>query len=177
MRWYCAKTKPRQEALALEHLARQSFECYFPKISIERWRNRHIRVDREPLFPSYVLIRFSLNDTAWRAINSTRGVLSLLSFGENLRPSPLPIGEVESIQAREKQGLLFISEIKRVKRGDQVRLKYGPAADQIGTVLFTRHERCSLLLNLLGRKTRVIAPLHAVETVSQHKMLRPALVR
>ena len=176
-RWYCARTKPRQEHIAVDNLRRQAFETYHPKISIERIRNGKIAVTREPLFPSYVLIRFALSDDAWRSINSTRGVSALLGFGEDFRPSPLPVGEVESIQDRERKGLLFISEVKRVKKGDRVRLKFGLATDQIGTVLFTSHERVTLLLSMLGQKTRVIAPLHALEVVPNHKMLRPTTMR
>jgi transcriptional antiterminator RfaH len=176
-RWFCARTKPRQEAIAVENLRRQSFEIYSPKIRIERLRKSRICIDTESLFPGYLLIRFMLSDPTWRVINSTRGIADLLGVAENGRPSPVPVGEIESIQHREKQGLLFISEVKRVRRGDRVRLKIGPAAEQIGTVLFTRNERVELLLNLLGRKTRVKAPLHVVEVVAQHKMLRPVFVR
>ena len=173
-RWYAARTKPRQESLAVTHLERQQFEVYAPQISIERFRNKRITVDREPLFPGYVLIKFALVDSAWRAINSTRGVISLLTFGEFGIPTPMPHGEVESIQAREKSGQLFISEIKRVRRGDKVKLKFGPAADAIGKVIFTRGERIELLLNLLGRQTRVKAPLHAVEVVEQRHQIQPS---
>lgn len=166
-RWYCAKTKPRQEMLAVKHLINQHFQVYFPKIRIERVHKGRIGIVSESLFPGYLLIRFTLQDVTWRAINSTRGVNSLLTFGENGSPSPMPIGEVESIQAREKQGLLFISEVKRIRRGDSVRVKIGPSADQIGKVMFTRGERIEFLLNCLGRQTRVKAPLHAVEVVTQ----------
>lgn len=176
--WFAARTKPRQADIALAHLKRQEFEVYHPKIRIERLnRKGRISLDHEPLFPGYLLIRFTLADATWRAINSTRGITNLLSFAENGRPSPMPIGEVENIQTRERKGLLFISEVKRVRRGDHVKLKIGPAAEQIGTVLFTRGERVELLLNLLGRQTRVKAPLHALEVVAQHKMLRPRFMR
>jgi transcriptional antiterminator RfaH len=177
-RWYAARTKPRQEVTAVVNLERQQFEVYAPKISIERVREKRITVIREPLFPGYLLIRFALSDASWRSINSTRGVLSLLIFGENGAPTPMPNGEVESIQAREKSGELFISEVRRIYRGDKVRLKFGPAADAIGKVVFTRGERIELLLNLLGRETRVKAPLHAVEVVEQRNtMLRRRPVR
>lgn len=171
-RWYAARTKPRQEHIAVDNLKRQAFEVYSPRISIERLRHNHICIERESLFPGYILIKFALRDETWRSINSTRGVISLLTFGENYGPSPMPVGEVEAIQRREIAGQLFISEIKRVRRGDRVRLKFGPAADAICRVLFTKGERIELLLNLLGRETRVKAPLHAVEIVEhQPRML------
>jgi len=166
-RWYVARTKPRQESTAIEHLTRQNFEVYAPRISIERIRRERIIVEREPFFPGYVLVKFVLADAAWRVINSTRGVASLLIFGENGAPTPMPDGEVETIQKQEKQGKLFVSEIKRVRRGDHVRLKIGPSAAQIGRVIFTRGERVELLLSLLGRQTRIKAPLHVVEVIDQ----------
>jgi transcriptional antiterminator RfaH len=176
--WYAARTKPRQESVAVENLERQGFSVYSPQVAIERLKAQRITTIREPLFPGYVLVRFVLGDSSWRTINSTRGVISLLTFGENGIPTAMPPGEVESIQRREKVGDLFISEIHKVQRGDSVRLKYGPAADAIGTVIFTRGERVGLLLHLLGRQTRVKAPLHAVEVVtSTTKMRGPRLVR
>lgn len=164
-RWYAVRTKPRQESVVTKRLTRQDFPVYSPEITIERFRAKRITLLREPLFPGYVLVKFVLGNASWRAINSTRGVISLLTFGENGIPIPVPEGEVESIQRREIAGKLFFSEINRVRRGDKVRLKFGPSADAIGTVLFTRGERIELLLNLLGRQTRVKAPLHSVQVV------------
>lgn len=176
--WYVARTKPRQEDVARINLARQNFEAYAPHVTIERARGKRISVEREPLFPGYVLIKFALLDENWRAINSTRGIISLLTFGENGIPSPLPSDEIEAIQRREIAGKLFISEIKKVRRGDSVRIKFGNAAEAIGSVIFTRGERVELLLNLLGRETRVRVPLHAVEVVSAaHNMQSRRLVR
>lgn len=166
-RWYCARTKPRQEALAVEHLTRQKFEVYNPQVRIERFRHKRITIDREPLFPGYVLVKLILESSAWRAVNSTRGVLSLLTLNEDGVPSPIADREVQDIKHAEKIGKLFFSEIKRVRPGDKIRLKYGLATDAIGTVLFTRGERIELLFYLLGRQTRVKAPLHAVEVVDQ----------
>ena len=166
MQWYCLKTKPRQETIAHRHLGQQSFEVYFPKIQIERLRKGRITTDIEPLFPGYLLVRFTLNNPNWRAINGTRGVLKLLSSEENGRPSALPDAEVQSIQTRERKGELRISEIKRVKRGDKVRFKFGQYSEAIGRVLYTRQERVHLLLYLLGRQTLVKAPLHLVDLVA-----------
>jgi len=165
IRWYAAKTKPKQEAVAMENLARQNFESYAPKILMTRVRQKRISTQKELFFPGYVLVRFALADASWRAINSTRGVISLLTFGENGIPTPLANGVVEDLQQREIAGELKDSEVTVIQRGDRVRLKFGPRVDAIGKVIFTKGERLELLLNLLGRQTRVKAPLHAVEIV------------
>ena len=165
LHWYAAKTKAGQDTIACNNLARQSFAIYYPQMIIERYRQGRITRDMEPLFPGYVLISFHLDNTQWRAINNTRGVYKLLSFNEDGRPSRMPNGEVESLQNQDRMGKLYISEVVRLKRGDLVRLKFGPSADRIGEVLRTRGERVEFLMSLLGRKIRCIAPRHALDLV------------
>jgi transcriptional antiterminator RfaH len=172
-RWYAAKTKAGQDRLAVERLQRQNFETYYPTIVVERFRNGRISHAPESLFPGYVLIKFCLDVCAWRSINSTRGVLRLISFHAEGIPSALPIGEIERLQEREKQGKLYVSEIIRFRRGDKVRMKIGTAVDQIGEVVRTRGERVEFLLNLLGRKVQCIAPQHALHLVCRAN--RPTL--
>src|SRR5262245_28300298 len=100
-RWYCAKTKAGQDHLAISNLRRQEFETYYPQMTIERFRNGRIQHEKESLFPGYVLLRFGLETTTWKAINNTRGVYRLLSFNDDGRPSALPEGEIEWLQERE----------------------------------------------------------------------------
>jgi len=152
--------------MAIGNLRRQEFETYYPQMTIERLRKGRIQRDKESLFPGYVLLRFGLETSTWKAINNTRGVYRLLSFNKDGRPSALPEGEIERLQEREKQGKLFVSEILTLRRGDQIRLKVGPSVDQIGQVIRTRGERVEFLMRLLGRKVRCIAPMHALELVT-----------
>lgn len=172
LRWYAARAKPGQEQVALINLERQEFPTYFPQMTIERARKGKIVCEAEPLFPSYVLVQFALCTTSWRAINSTLGIIRLVSFGADGTPSSIRPGEVERLQEREKAGELFESEIVRMRRGDQVRVKYGHAVDQIGTVVRTRGERITFLMSLLGRQVRVIAPKHALELVCEPVAVR-----
>ena len=166
-RWYAVRTKPGQEHIASECLSRQEFKAYYPRITVERAKHGRIVRDSEGLFPGYVLVMFRLAISSWRAINNTRGVIRLLSSSVEAPPLPLPIGEIERLQERERTGQLFISEVVRLRRGDRVRIKFGWAVDQIGTVVSTRAERVNLLLALLSREVRLIAPSHALELVSR----------
>src|SRR5262245_27759455 len=139
-RWYCCRSKPGQERIALDQLTKQNFVAYYPRITIERWKSGRIVRESEGLFPGYVLILFALATTSWRVANSTRGVIRRLGAGESGTPIPLPHGEIERLQQREKAGELYISEVRRLRRGDEVRIKFGWAVDQIGTVMWTRRE-------------------------------------
>jgi len=167
LRWYVARTKTGQEDIALDHLQRQKFNVYYPRVQIERRKAGRITTVTEGLFPGYVLVNMLLEASAWRIINSTYGVIRLLSFSADGTPAPLPTGEVERLRERENSGQLRISEVLRLRRGDHVKLKVGPAADQIGTVFRTRGERVELLIRLLNREIRCIAPMHAVEPVGR----------
>ena len=164
-RWYCARSKPGQDQIAIENLERQLFTVYYPYEEVRRRRRGRIVNSRHPIFPSYILINMALEDAHWRAINSTRGIAALISFSPEGRPTPLRSGEVERLQERDKAGELHVTENSRIENGSRVRFKYGWNVDKIGTVLRTRKERVELLLNLLGRETRVIAPMHALEAV------------
>jgi hypothetical protein len=86
----------------------------------------------------------------------------------------MPSGEVESLQDKEKQGKLYISEVLRLRRGDLVRLKFGPSTDRIGEVLRCRGERVEFLMTLLGRRSRCIAPLHALDLVQKRHLTASA---
>jgi len=170
-RWYAARAKPGQERIAIDNLKRQDFEAYYPRMTIERAKHGRVVRESEALFPGYLLIRFALATASWRAINSTRGVIRLLSFAQEGTPSPLPAGEIESLQEREKAGQLYVSEVVRLRRGDEVRIKIGWATDQIGTVVWTKAERVRLLLRLLGQEVSVIAPQHALEFVRRPQIV------
>ncbi len=52
--WYVVHCKPRQEATAEEHLNRQGYGAYLPKVLLrKRKRDKWVKVV-EPLFPRYL---------------------------------------------------------------------------------------------------------------------------
>lgn len=161
-RWYCARAKPRREHLAIDGLKRQGFTTYFPQLEVEKIRNKRVVVEPEALFPSYVLVAMELTHAAWRAVNGTRGIIKLIGQGDEGRPIPLPRGEIEALQLREKLGQLRISRVRRLKRGDRVKVINGPLAGQTGIVQWSKSERVTFLLSLLGRNMRIVAPSHTL---------------
>lgn len=161
-RWYVVHTHPGAEAMAEGHLARQGFEAYLPRRLKERRHAR--RVDRiaAPLFPRYLFVAIDLAVQRWRAIHSTFGVASLVSFGE--RPAAVPEGVVEEVQRREGQdGLIALAPEQPFAPGEPVRITGGTFAEQ--SALFQTADdgqRVIVLLNLLGRDVRVRLPRAAV---------------
>ena len=167
MRWFVAKHQPGRLALALEHLGRQGFETYSPCGKLERLVDGRYVCESKPVFAGYVFVRFAFDDSQWRAINGTRGVIALLG---QTRPIAVPIGEVERFIEAEKQGKLVISEIRRIRRGDWVRFKNGPLVDRICRCQWTQGERVHLLFELLGGIRRVSVPAHTLAIVDRARV-------
>ncbi|HFC29569.1 MAG TPA: transcriptional activator RfaH, partial [Oceanospirillales bacterium] len=82
--WLAVHSKPRQETIAEENLARQGFEVYCPKIQIERKkRGKRIKVI-EALFPRYLFVKFKSGHDSATSIRYTRGVTQIVRFGNEL---------------------------------------------------------------------------------------------
>jgi transcriptional antiterminator RfaH len=160
--WYAVHSKPRQEAVAQEHLQRQGFVIYLPKIQVrKRRRNKWVKVV-EPLFPRYLFIQCdpAVDNTA--PVRSTRGAVGLVRIGTELRPIPdevidyLKHGEDDSDQLRHDDDWPH-------QPGDQVLVLEGPFAGLTGIYKMPLPEsRAILLLELLGRENPVTVDIESL---------------
>jgi transcriptional antiterminator RfaH len=156
--WFVVHCKPREDARALEHLQRQSFVCYAPKLRVERLRqNRRITV-QEPMFPRYVFVQLDEVNDNWHRIRSTRGVAQLVHCHERL----LPIDDriIEGIRAR-----LTVDQpdVPYLEAGERVVITDGPFSDVEAIFLANDgKERVILLLNILHREQTLLFPAGSV---------------
>lgn len=128
-RWYAVAAKPGQELGAARHLERQGFETFTPSI-VRTIRHARRRMERRvALFPGYLFVCFDIGQCAWRSINGTLGVRSLVMAGD--RPLAAPRGLVESfIELSDKAGLMQAA----LECGQRVEILSGPFASWVGTV-------------------------------------------
>lgn len=148
-------TKPACETVATEHLARQGFETYFPRLAQKRllrgkWAERIVA-----LFPRYLFIRLDTRRQALAPVRSTRGVANIVQFGQDM--ALVPDGVVDELIRREdcQSGLHRLAE-PGIRRGAPVNL--GGASFAGLEAIFDRpagDERSVVLLSLLGRTTPV----------------------
>ncbi|HEY9538905.1 MAG TPA: transcriptional activator RfaH [Kiloniellaceae bacterium] len=160
-RWYVAQTQAQGEERARLNLERQGFRTYLPRYRRERRHARRRDVVKAPLFPGYIFIELDLEQSPWRSINGTFGVTRLVCHADT--PAAVPPGIVEEIQARAGADGLVELPPACLREGQALRIVSGALADCRG--LFERmadRDRVILLLDLLGRKVRVEAPLSAV---------------
>ena len=80
--WLLIHTKIRQERLALEHLQRQGYDCFFPLVRSEKLHDGVLQLVEEPMFPRCLFIRLSADLGSHSTIQMTSGVSRLFSFGQ-----------------------------------------------------------------------------------------------
>jgi transcriptional antiterminator RfaH len=163
--WYAVHTKARQERVANEHLSRQHYEAYMPLVRLpKRRRGRWCEVI-EPLFPGYLFVRLDIQRRNTSPIRSTRGVIGLVSFGND--PRPVPDVLVESLKAAQPDRQDAISQEHLFKSGDRVEIVSGPFSGLKAIFQASSGEdRVQLLLELLGRSNPIVLSRHQLVPAS-----------
>lgn len=155
-RWYVAQTQVNGEAKAVQNLVRQGYNIYLPRYLKRRRHARKVDFVAKPLFPRYVFVAIDTASQRWRSIQSTHGVSRLVTNGDE--PAMVPEGVIQSLKAREdSKGFIGLDSKPAFAPGDKVRVVAGTFMDSAG--LFSGladHDRVSILLDMLGRKVRVL---------------------
>ena len=156
--WFVVATKPRSEAVALEHLIRQGYVCYLPRVrrairTVEGMRDR-----TECLFPSYLFLAADPEHESLAPVRSTRGAIGLVRFGG--QPAQVSADVIQRIRAREdtEDGLVRLAA-PEIKAGSKVSISDGPLSGIEGIFLgASGADRVRLLLELLGTMREVELP-------------------
>lgn len=153
--WFVVYTHPHCERTAEDHLSRQGFETYLPRYLKRRRHARRIDTVAAPMFPRYLFVTVDMLSQRWCSIRSTVGVSTLVSWGD--RPAEVSNDIIRSLRDREVDGLVALNQRSRFNPGDRIRITEGAFAGCQG--LFENmsdRARVALLLDLLGRKVRVL---------------------
>lgn len=160
--WYVVHTHPQAEAKAAAHLVRQGYSIYLPRYLRRRRHARRVDTVARPLFPRYLFVAIDRLVQRWRAIQSTVGVAHLVCHGE--QPAVLPGAVIDDLLRRQNEaGFIQLDLRPAFSPGDKIRIVDGAFAAKPG--LFdgmTDHERVAVLLDLLGRKVRVVLDSDAI---------------
>jgi transcriptional antiterminator RfaH len=155
-RWYVVQTQVNGEAKAAQNLLRQGYEVYLPRYLKRRRHARKVDFTAKPLFPRYMFVAIDMATQRWRSIQSTFGVARLVTNGDD--PAMVPEGVIRALKAREDdKGFVRLDNKPTFAPGDKVRVLAGAFMDSAG--LFSGladHDRVSILLEMLGRKVRVL---------------------
>ena len=161
-RWYVAQTQPNAESKAVTHLNRQGFTTYLPRYMKRRRHARRVEVVSAPLFPRYLFVEIDTAIQRWRSIYSTVGVSQLVCTGDT--PTPVLNQVVTLLKDRENAaGLIELERRPQFSIGDEVRVLDGVFCDCFGLYDgMSDRDRVTILLDLLGRKVRVLVDAESV---------------
>jgi len=164
-KWYVVHTRARAEATAVAHLERQGFETYCPRYLKRCSHARRVTLEPAPFFPRYIFVAMDMASQRWRAVRSTLGVSYLV--GSDNGPTPVTDGVVAELRASEDSGgFIPMEDSPQFRRGERVRLRdgifsaYGGLFDGMADA-----GRVAVLLDILGRKVRVILDGTAISAV------------
>ena len=141
--WYAVHTKPRQEAVADAFLRQSGVEIFYPRTG-----------PTKSLFTGYIFAKFDA-DTQMRLVKYSRGVSSVVSFGD--KPSPVDERLIEGINLRIKDGFVVLDPPSFTK-GERVEIKDGPL-EGISGIFDSRvkdSDRVIILLNAIASQSRIV---------------------
>ena len=146
-------------------LAAKGFEVYLPRYRKRRRHARRIDVVAAPLFPRYLFVAIDRGAQRWQSIQSTIGITPLVGNGDEHEPGMVSPEIIEGLRDREDaEGFVLLEQRPRFSAGDQVRVSDGAFRDCLGLYEgISGHHRSAILLDLLGRKVRVVLDSHVVE--------------
>jgi len=160
--WYLVYTKPRAERVAREHLERQGYDVYLPMMRQLRRRGGRRTTVVSPMFPRYLFIHLGTDVDNWSPIRSTRGVASLVQFGQ--RPGCAPAGLIDLLRSREDESGVQVIPGDEYRLGARIRMVEGGMKGYEGVYLARNsRDRIVVLLDIMGRHTRANVDVSAVE--------------
>lgn len=148
--WYLIQVKPGQAFKAQTQLENQGFDTYLPLINvIKNIRGKRTKRD-EPLFPGYLFIYLSTDESNWRPIRSTLGVARLVSFGGE--PAVVPSEAVMQIREQLKGSATQVE----FEKSQAIEVVDGPFKG-LKAIFdgYDGEQRAFLLLELLGKWQRL----------------------
>jgi transcriptional antiterminator RfaH len=150
------QTQPHAENKATAHLERQGYSVYLPRYLKRRSHARKIEIVPAPLFPGYLFVTVDMFAQRWRSIQSTIGVSRLVCNGQE--PAVLPAAVINELQERhDDAGFVQLDLRSTFKPGDKIRVVDGAFTTCFGLYQgMADRERVAVLLDLLGRKVRVV---------------------
>lgn len=162
MAWYAASTRPFQEQRAARNL-RSELLVYAPRVRVRQTKpDGGFKYVIKPYLHGYVIVRFDIDSYWWPRVNQTLGVQRLVMRGD--RPAQIRRGLIESLRRLHGDNDFAVDERALdeaiLSVGDTARVLEGPFIGHQGEVsdIELGHIRVGLMLDILGRRSRVSFP-------------------
>ncbi|MCZ6622882.1 MAG: hypothetical protein O7B35_01390 [Deltaproteobacteria bacterium] len=154
LRWYAIRTKPRKEAAVEKRFGDLNMEVFLPWLRCRRRIGSRFQWVLVPLFSGYLFCCLDLL-LSGKTARYAPGVKDFVKFGNRI--AEVGVEVIQTLRDRCPNGIAQIQP--RVYRvGEPIRIKEGPLSglDAIFEQEMKGNERVAVLLDLLGRPTRVV---------------------
>lgn len=163
-KWYTLHTKPNAEYQLAAALRERYIHTYLPELIDPEGGSGQVS---KPFFPCYLFSQIDFETTELSQILWTPGLRRIVSFDE--QPTPVPDEIIELIQKKLSEFAVAGGRVAPpFNPGDTVRITDGPFQDMLA--IFegpcTPAERVQVLLDILGRASRVQLNLTQLEEVT-----------
>lgn len=160
LRWYAIQTKGNKEKDVAKRLTNLKLEIFLPWLRDRRRIGSKFQWVLVPLFPGYLFCRLDILISGKTARYSP-GVKDFLKFGNEITEIPNDI--IVALQERCPDGVAAIDPVA-MSAGDFVKIDEGPFAglEAIFEKKMKGSERVAVLLEILGRQTRLVLPSETV---------------
>ncbi|HME60269.1 MAG TPA: transcription termination/antitermination NusG family protein [Candidatus Binatia bacterium] len=160
MRWYAIQTKVNREKDVERRLKDLRLEVFLPWMRARRRIGSRFHWVLAPLFPGYVFCRLDMV-VSGKAARYSPGVKDFLTFGSRIAEVSENI--IEALRERCPGGVAEIDPVN-AKPGDIVRINEGPFSglEAIFEEKLKGSERVAVLLDILGRQTRIVLPSETI---------------
>ena len=153
LRWYTIRTKPRKETVVEKRLGDLNLEVFLPWLRSRRRIGSRYQWVLVPLFPGYLFCRLDLV-LSGKSARYAPGVQDFVKFGSCIAEVGVEI--IQNLRDRCPNG---VAEIQRTYRfGEPITIKEGPFSglEAVFEQEMKGSERVAVLLELLGRQTRLV---------------------
>ena len=164
-KWRAVLCRPRQERRAEAHLENQGFEVFLPRMRARTRVQGKWTTKVEALFPRYLFIQLEEFADDFSTIRSTRGVISLVRFGNEF--PTLENGIIHELRARQNDsGVIDLSTAMDLRANDPVEITNGAMAGLKAVFLAQNgEERVTVLLKLLNNEREIELPRDHIRKV------------
>ena len=159
--WYIAKINVQKETVLQTFLSNYGVGAFSPKIIYLGQKGG----TPKPLFPTYMFFDVDPESSNWPIVRWAPGIMYFLP--RDGFPAPIPQELIDFLRQRTTEGNES-SNISHLRQGDKVVVTGGPLVSLEGVFqsYLPSKDRCRILLDVVGRLTRVELPGSEVEEVS-----------
>jgi len=161
-KWYCIRTKPKQESIAANSIRElNDVEVFCPIIRFKKSTKRGKIWFQEALFPGYIFVKCNLNPM-FKALSYSRGVACLVRFG-TVYPT-IPQKEMDLLQNEIGDDEIHVIK-HEFKPGEITNVESGPfkGIPAVISRVMPAKDRVCILLNLLGGEIEAEIELTSLE--------------